>query len=55
MELSDRLEPVNVTLCVEDWAMVITALGASDAPLVAKDRIGTAIFECARQTIRVLS
>lgn len=52
--LSDRQEPVNVTLCVEDWAVVVTALANSAAPLADKARINDTIFECARLTVRQL-
>jgi hypothetical protein len=51
----DQKEPVNVTLCVEDWAVVINALSEAHVPLDTKSRINTIIFECARDTVRTLS
>jgi len=55
VELSDRREPVNVSLCIEDWAVVLLALSASGASLDVKARINDTIYECARTTERVFS
>lgn len=53
VELSDdRKEPVNVTLCIEDWAVLITALASSSASLDVKERINSTIFQCAKETER---
>jgi hypothetical protein len=51
----DKKEPVNVTLCIEDWAVVINALSLAAVPIETKSRINTTIFECARDTERTLS
>lgn len=53
--LSDRQEPVNVSLCIDDWAVVLLALQVSTAPLDVRARINETIFECARTTARTLS
>jgi len=53
--LSDQREPVNVTLCVEDWAVVLLALSKSSVPLDVRARINDTIYECARTTERIFS
>lgn len=55
MELSDQQEAVKVTLCIEDWAVIVFALSASDTPLEIKERLNRTIFDSARDTERVLS
>lgn len=55
MSQSDRNECIQVTLRLEDWAAVITALATSTAPLEMKERINSTIFGCARSTARQLS
>lgn len=56
MELSaERCERIQVTLTVNDWATVITALAHSPAPLADKERINSTIFDSAKRTARVLS
>jgi hypothetical protein len=52
---TDHKECVQVSLPLEDWAMLVTALATSPAPLEVKDRINSVIFDCARSTERVLS
>jgi hypothetical protein len=53
--LSDSQEPVSVTLCLDDWAMILFALSTADVPASTKERINTKVFECARETVRVLT
>jgi len=55
VELSDRREPVNVSLCIDDWAVILLALTASGAPLDVRARINDTIYECARTTERIFS
>jgi hypothetical protein len=55
VELSDRREPVNVSLCIEDWAVVLLALSSASVEPDARARINETIFECARTTTRTLS
>lgn len=55
MELSDRDEVVSVPLCIKDWAVLVTALAQSAAPLEEKERINSMIFDCARNTERMLA
>jgi hypothetical protein len=56
MASSDRNQCIQVTLRLEDWATVVTALALSThAPLVDKERINSTIFESAKQTERILS
>lgn len=55
MELSDREEVVAVPLCIQDWAVLVTALASSAASLEDKERINSTIFECAKTTERMLS
>lgn len=55
MGLSDRNECIQVTLRLEDWATIVTALACSHAPLADKERINSTIFDSARQTERTLS
>lgn len=49
---TDQQEPVNVTLCIQDWAVVIMALSSASVPLATKARINDVIFESARLTER---
>lgn len=51
----DEQEPVTVTLRVEDWATIITALSEARISLEVKSRINSTIFACARDTVRTLS
>lgn len=55
MALSDNREVVTVPLCIEDWAVLVTALAMSQASVADKERINSTIFDCARSTERVLS
>lgn len=55
MVLSDGREPVNVSLCIDDWAVILLALAKTDADTDVKTRINETIFECARTTARSLS
>jgi len=50
----DRLEPVTVTMCVDDWAVVVTAVAKSDTPPLVKSRINGTIFNAAQRQERTL-
>ena len=55
MTNTDRNECIQVTLRLEDWATVVTALSCSQAPVEDKYRINGTIFDSARATTRLLS
>ena len=55
MLLSDGREPVSVSLCVEDWAVILLALSGKPTDLDTTVRINETIYECARNTERTLS
>jgi hypothetical protein len=55
VELSDPRETVNVSLCIEDWAVVLLALSSTKTDPEVRARINDTIFECARTTARALS
>lgn len=55
MELSDGRELVNVSLCIEDWAVILLALSRTGTAPETQGRISEAIYESARLTMRTLS
>ena len=55
MGLSDPFENVCVTLCLDDWAVIIAALSNPLVPVPARHRINAEIFRSAELTERALS
>jgi len=51
----DLRETVTVSLPLDDWAEVVAAVGMSGCSIETKERVNSAIFDCAKSTKRTLS
>jgi hypothetical protein len=54
-QMLDLRETVTVSLPLNDWAEVVAAVGTSGCSIEVKERVNSAIFECAKSTKRTLS